>query len=80
MLHDEGIAVAKFNWGDLYGGGAFRWLIRGVVLGSLALLLILYRLAHVNIFVAILISSTVFIVGLTITYVLFITGRIKIKL
>lgn len=72
--------MAKFNWGDLYGGGAFRWLIRAVVLGSLALLLILYRVVHVNIFVAILISSTVFIVGLTVTYVLFITGRIKIKL
>jgi hypothetical protein len=76
----EGITVAKFNWADLYGGGAFRWLIRGVVLGSLVLLLILYRLLHVNIFVSILISSTVFIVGLTVTYVLFITGRIKIKL
>lgn len=76
----EGMAVSKFNWGDLYGGGTFRWLIRGVVLGSLALLLILYRLLHINIFVAILISSTVFIVGLTVTYVLFITGRIKIKL
>ncbi len=76
----ERMAVSKFNWGDLYGGGTFRWLIRGVVLGSLALLLILYRLLHINIFVAILISSTVFIVGLTVTYVLFITGRIKIKL
>ncbi len=76
----EGMAVSKFNWGDLYGGGTFRWLIRGVVLGSLALLLILYRLLHINIFVAILISSTVFIVGLTVTYVLFITGRIKIEL
>lgn len=72
--------MAKFNWGDLYGGGAFRWLIRAVVLGSLVLLLLLYRLLHVNIFVSILISSTVFIAGLTIIYVLFITGRIKIKL
>ncbi len=72
--------MTKFHWEDLYGGGTYRWLIRGVVLGSLALLLILYRLFHLHILIAILISSTLLFIGLGVTYALFASGRIKIKL
>lgn len=72
--------MAKFKWRDLYSGGAFRWLLRAVVLGSLAIVVILTRLMHVHIIIALFISSTIFFIGVTVLYVLVLSGRLKVKL
>lgn len=72
--------MAKFRWRDLYSGGAFRWLLRVVVLGSVAIVPILNRLLHVHIILALFISATVFFIGVTVLYVMVLSGRIKVKL
>ena len=64
---------------DLTGGGAFRWVIRGLVIGSLALIFLLRYALNVNIFIAILISSTILIVGLIIVWLLLVSGRMRVK-
>ena len=64
---------------DLVGGGAFRWMIRAVVIGSLLLLVLLRYAIHLNIFLAILVSSTALLLGLLIIWILLLTGRVKVK-
>lgn len=72
--------MAKFKWRDLYGGGAFRWLLRAVVFGALAIVVILNRLLNVHIILSLFISSTLFFIGVTVLYVLVLSGRLKVKL
>ena len=67
----------KLNW--LAGGGPFRWLSRGLVLGSLLLVLALRYLLGVNIIVAALAGFTVLLLGLLVLWLLVTSGRIKIE-
>ena len=67
----------KLGW--LAGGGLFRWLSRGLVLGSLLLVLALRYLLDLNIFLAVLTGFTVLLVGLLVLWLLVTSGRIKIK-
>jgi hypothetical protein len=67
-------AVSGIKPGDLVGGGGFRWLIRGVVLGFL----LRYGFS-MNIFLAILVSTTVLLLGLAIIWILLLTGKMKVK-
>ncbi len=64
---------------DLTGGGAFRWVIRAVVIGSLLLVFLLRYGFDINIFLAILVSSTVLLLGLLIIWFLLISGRMKVR-
>ena len=67
----------KLSW--LAGGGPFRWLSRGLVLGSLLLVLVLRYLLGVNIIVAALVGFTVLLVGLLVLWLLVTSGRIKVE-
>jgi hypothetical protein len=64
---------------DLSGGGPFRWIIRLVVIGSLAVVLALRFLLNVNIFLAILAGTTLLLLGLLVTWLLLVTGRVRVK-
>lgn len=68
------------NLGDLGGGGPFRWLARGLVLGSLLLVLALIFLLEVNAIIAALLGFVVLLTGLLILWVLVARGHIKVKL
>ena len=70
-------AGVKLGW--LAGGGLFRWLSRGLVLGSLLLVLALRYLLDLNIFLAVLTGFTVLLVGLLVLWLLVSSGRIKIE-
>jgi hypothetical protein len=72
--------MSGIKMSDLAGGGPFRWLVRLVVGGSLVIILALRLLLHMNIFLAILIGTSVFMLGLLITWLLLISGRVKVKL
>ncbi len=67
------------NLGWLAGGGPFRWLSRGLVLGSLLLVLALRYLLDLNIILAALVGFTVLLVGLLVLWLLVASGRIKIE-
>lgn len=66
----------KARW--LLEGGSFRRLARGIMVGSLALLLALRYLAQVHLFLAALAGFTVLLVGLLILYALVVSGRVKV--
>ncbi len=68
------------NLGDLNGGGPFRWAARGLVLGSLLLVLALIFLLEMNAILAALIGFGVLLVGLLVLWVLVARGHIKVKL
>jgi hypothetical protein len=65
--------------GWLAGGGLFRWLTRGIMLGSIALLLLLVYVVHLNAILAALVGFTVLILGLLVVGLLVMTGRIKVE-
>ncbi|CAA9589896.1 MAG: hypothetical protein AVDCRST_MAG18-4793 [uncultured Thermomicrobiales bacterium] len=71
--------VSGIKPSDLTGGGAFRWVIRAVVIGSLLLVFLLRYGFDINIFLAILVSSTVLLLGLLIIWFLLISGRMKVR-
>lgn len=66
----------KARW--LLEGGSFRWLARGIMAGSLALLLALHYLAGVPLILAALAGFTVLLVGLLILYALVVSGRVRV--
>lgn len=66
----------KLSW--LAGGGLFRWLSRGLVLGSLLLVLALRYLAGMNVILAALAGFTVLLLGLLALWLLVASGRIRI--
>ena len=70
-------AGVRLGW--LAGGGLFRWLSRGLVLGSLLMVLALRYLLDLNIFLAVLTGFTVLLVGLLVLWLLVSSGRIKIE-
>ena len=72
--------MSGIKMSDLAGGGPFRWLVRLVVVGSLVLVLALRFLPHMNIFLAILVGTSVFLVGLLVMWILLVTGRVRVKL
>ncbi len=65
--------------GWLAGGGAFRWLSRGLVLASVLLVLALRYLLDLNIILAAMVGFTVLLVGLLVLWLLVASGRIKIE-
>ena len=67
----------KLGW--LAGGGLFRLLSRGLVLGSLLLVLALRYLLDLNIILAAMVGFTVLLVGLLVLWLLVASGRIKIE-
>ena len=73
----SGQAGVKLGW--LAGGGLFRWLSRGLVLGSLLLVLALRYLLDLNIILAALVGFTILLVGLLVLWLLVASGRIKIE-
>jgi hypothetical protein len=70
-------AGVKLGW--LAGGGLFRWLSRGLVLGSLLLVLALRYLLDLNIILAAMVGFTVLLVGLLVLWLLVASGRLKIE-
>lgn len=67
----------KARW--LLEGGLFRWLARGIMASSLALLLLLHYLAGLHLILAALAGFSVLLVGLLVLYVLVVTGRIDVS-
>ena len=61
------------------GGGLFRWLSRGLVLGSLLLVLALRYMLDLNIILAAMVGFTVLLVGLLVLWLLVASGRLKIE-
>lgn len=72
--------MSGIKMSDLAGGGPFRWLVRLIVIASLLLVVGLRFLLHMNIFLAILVGTTAFLVGLVIIWILLVTGRVRVKL
>jgi len=71
--------VSGIKLSDLGSGGAFRWYIRLIVLGSILIILGLRLLLDLNIFLAILAGSTLLLLGLLVIWLLLITGRVRVK-
>ncbi|HEX5502157.1 MAG TPA: hypothetical protein VFW96_06015 [Thermomicrobiales bacterium] len=64
--------------GWLAGGGLFRWLTRGILVGSIALLLLLVYVVHLNAILAALIGFTALILGLLVVGLLVMSGRLRV--
>ena len=71
--------MAGIKSSDLVGGGPFRWVVRGVLLASIALVLVLYLVFHVNIFLAAIIGFTVLLIELGVVWLLLVRGKIQVK-
>jgi hypothetical protein len=71
--------VAGIKSSDLVGGGPFRWVVRGVLLASIALVLVLYLVFEVNVFLAALIGFTVLLIELGVVWALLVKGKIQVK-
>lgn len=65
---------------DLGGGGAFRWLVRGLTVAALLLVPALRYLLGINIIIAALIGFSVLLLGLLVLWALAASGRIEVKL
>src|SRR5207249_11657864 len=68
----------KLSW--LAGGGLFRWLTRGVVVGALLLVLGLRYLFGVHIILSALAGFSLLLAGLLVVFLLTLSGRIRIEL
>lgn len=66
----------KLSW--LAGGGLFRWLTRGALVGSLLLVLALRYLLGVNLILAALAGFTVLLLALLVLGLLAVSGRLTI--
>lgn len=71
--------MAGIQPGDLVGGGPFRWVVRGVLLGAILLVVVLRFVFNVNIFLAALAGFTVLLIELGIVWLLLVNGKIKVK-
>jgi len=71
--------VAGIQSSDLVGGGPFRWVVRGVLLASIALVLVLYLVFEVNVFLAAIIGFTVLLIELGVVWLLLVRGKIQVK-
>ena len=61
------------------GGGPYRWVVRGVLLASIALVLVLYFVFNVNIFLAAIVGFTILLIELGIVWALLVSGKIEVK-
>lgn len=71
--------MAGIKSSDLVGGGPFRWVVRGVLLASIALVLVLYLVFDVNVFLAAIIGFTVLLIELGVVWLLLVRGKIQVK-
>ena len=71
--------MAGIKLSDLSGGGAFRWILRVIVILSIGSVLVLRLAFHVNIFLAVLAGTSIFFLGVLITWALLVSGRIRVK-
>ena len=71
--------MAGIKSSDLVGGGPFRWVVRGVLLASIALVLVLYLVFDVNVFLSALIGFTVLLIELGVVWALLVKGKIQVK-
>ncbi len=71
--------MAGIQPGDLVGGGPFRWVVRGVVLSSIALVLLLHFAFGMSIFLAAIVGFTVLLIELGIVWILLMSGKIRVK-
>jgi hypothetical protein len=72
--------VAGIKSSDLVGGGPYRWVVRGVVLSSIALVLVLYLAFDVHVIIAALVGFTVLLLELGVVWMLLVKGKIQVKL
>jgi hypothetical protein len=72
--------MAGIKSSDLVSGGPYRWVVRGVVLSSLVLVLLLTLAFDVHVIIAALIGFTVLLVELGVVWVLLVKGKIQVKL
>jgi hypothetical protein len=72
--------MAGIKASDLVGGGVYRWVVRGVLLASIALVLVLRYAFGVNIIVAVLLGFMVLLIELGIVWALLVSGKIRVKL
>lgn len=73
------MAMAGVKSSDLIGGGPYRWVVRGVLLASIALVLVLRYAFGVHIILAALVGFTVLLIELGIVWALLVSGKIKVK-
>ncbi len=71
--------MAGIKSSDLVGGGPYRWAVRGVLLASIALVLLLYFVFSVNVFLAAIIGFTVLLIALGVVWALLVRGKIQVK-
>jgi hypothetical protein len=76
----RGLGVSGIKFSDLTGGGAFRWLVRLVVVGAILVVLGLRLLLDVHIVLAILAGTSLLLLGLLVVWLLLISGRVRLKL
>lgn len=72
--------MAGIQPGDLVGGGPYRWVVRGVVLGSILLVVLLRYVFNVNIFIAALVGFAFLLADLAVVWFLLVRGKVKVKL
>ena len=72
--------MAGIQPSDLVGGGAYRWVVRGVLFGSIALVLLLRYAFGMNIFLAVLVGFAVLLLELGVVWILLVRGKVKVKL
>ena len=72
--------MAGIQPSDLVGGGPYRWVVRGVLFGSILLVLLLRFVFQMNVLLAALIGFGVLLVELGIVWLLLVRGKVKVKL
>ena len=72
--------MAGIQPSDLVGGGPYRWVVRGVLFGSILLVLLLRFVFEMNVLLAALIGFGVLLVELGIVWLLLVRGKVKVKL
>ncbi len=71
--------MAGIQPSDLVGGGPFRWVVRGVLVSSIVLVLVLHFAFGMSIFLAAIIGFTVLLVELGVVWMLLQSGKIRVK-
>jgi hypothetical protein len=72
--------MAGIKSSDLVGGGPFRWVVRGVLLASIALVLVLHYAFGMNVIVAAIVGFMVLLVELGVVWALLVSGKLQVKL
>ena len=72
--------MAGIQPSDLVGGGPYRWVVRGVLFGSILLVLLLRFVFEMNVLLAALIGFGVLLIELGIVWLLLVRGKVRVKL